>query len=58
MLEIAKGYGPDAHPAFNDVWEALKTSLGPEVTRDQARKVLKKEAFSHLRGQRGYRGKI
>jgi hypothetical protein len=57
MFEIAKAYGPDAHPAFNDVWDALKTSLGPEVTRDQVRKVLGKKAFSHLRGQRGYRSK-
>jgi hypothetical protein len=58
MHEIAKGYGSDAHPAFEEVWKALKKRPGLEgVKREQVREVLKKKAFSHLRGQRGYRSK-
>jgi hypothetical protein len=59
MREIAKGYGPDARPAFEEVSKALKALPGlEEVTREQVREVLGKKAFSHLRGQRGYRSKI
>jgi hypothetical protein len=54
MTGIARGYQPDAQPSLNEIWNALKGRLGPNVTRQQARDALKDYA-PHLRGRPGYR---
>jgi hypothetical protein len=51
--DIAKTYGPDERPSFEDFWKALKTRL-PDVTKRQAQVALEKFA-PRLRGRRGYR---
>ena len=56
MLAIAAAYRPGARPRFEEIYEALKASLGPGVTRQQARDAIAKYA-PRLRGLRGYRSK-
>jgi hypothetical protein len=51
MSAIEKDYAPDACPTFDEIWQALKTRLGEDFPRDQARKAL--DYAPRLRGGRG-----
>jgi hypothetical protein len=54
--DVAKAYPPPAQLPFKEFWAALKTRVGPKVTRQQALEALDACA-KHLKGRPGYSSK-